>query len=471
MSNKQALTVGLVSLGCSKNLVDTQVMCGVLLTEGIELAPTPDEADAVLINTCAFIQSARDEADFEIRRALGLKKEGKVGAVIVAGCLAQRYGKAAADRYPDVDAWLGIDHLEDLADVVKRITRKGAARRRALFDVSGPATGLFEPRIPALSLAGGPFAYLKIAEGCNHACAYCAIPGIRGRLRSRRLDDIVAEAGELLDAGVRELDIVAQDVTAYGRDRRNGGRLPDLLRALDGFGGRYWTRILYGYPSYVDDALLDCFASLNHLCRYIDIPLQHSHPDILRAMRRADTVKHVASLPSRLRAACPGIAIRTTCLVGFPGETDEHFRHLCDFVRESRFDALGVFAFSCEEGTPAASMPNQVPAEIAEERRDRLMRIQRRVQREALKTRVGGRTDVLLLSPASQGRWVARTPWQAPDVDGVTYVSGCGRDAAPGDFVRVEIAGMRGYDLLATACARSRKSEKRPSSSVNSKQE
>ena len=452
MSNKSALTVGLVSLGCSKNLVDTQVMCGVLLTEGIELAPNPDEADAVLINTCAFIQSARDEADFEIRRALGLKKEGKIGAVIVSGCLAQRYGKEAAEKYPEVDAWLGIDHLEELADIVKRVTRKGAARKRAILDVSVPATSLFEPRVPALSLAGGPFAYLKIAEGCNHTCAYCAIPGIRGRLRSRRIDDIAAEAGELLATGVRELDVVAQDVTAYGRDRRGGGRLPELLRALDGFGGKYWTRILYGYPSYVDDALLDCFASLKHLCRYIDMPIQHSHPDILRAMRRADTIPHVASLPARLRAACPGIAIRTTCLVGFPGETEEHFRHLCDYVRESRFDALGVFAFSREEGTAAAEMPNQVPAEIAEERRDRLMRIQRSVQREAAKVRVGLKTTAMLLRPASRGRWVARTEWQAPDVDGVTYVSGCGRKAAPGDFVRVEIGGVRGYDLYATTC-------------------
>ncbi len=452
MSIDKPIRVGLVSLGCSKNLVDTQVMSGVLLTEGIELAPNPDEADAVLINTCAFIQSARDEADFEIRRALGLKKAGKVGAVIVSGCLAQRYGKEAAGKYPDVDAWLGIDHLEDLADIVKRVTRKNAARKRAILDVSGPATALFEPRIPALSLAGGPFAYLKIAEGCNHACAYCAIPGIRGRLRSRRIDDIAAEAGELLVSGVHELDIVAQDVTAYGRDRRGGGRLPELLRALDDFGGKYWTRILYGYPSLVDDALLECFSSLKHLCRYIDIPIQHSHPDILRAMRRADTIKHVASLPSRLRAACPGIAIRTTCLVGFPGETEEHFRHLCDYVRESRFDALGVFAFSCEEGTAAADMPNQVPSEVAEERRDHLMRIQRKVQREAAKSRIGTKTTVLLLRPASRGRWEARTEWQAPDVDGVTLITGCGPKAAPGDFITVEIEAVHGYDLSASVC-------------------
>jgi ribosomal protein S12 methylthiotransferase len=452
MSNKKPLTVGLVSLGCSKNLVDTQVMCGVLLTEGVELAPNPDEADVVLINTCAFIQSARDEADAEIRRAIGLKAEGKIGAIVVSGCLAQRYGKEVAEKYPDVDAWLGIDHLEELADVVKRVARKGADRKRAILKVSGPATALFEPRVPALSLAGGPFAYLKIAEGCNHACAYCAIPGIRGHLRSRKIDDIAAEAEELLATGVRELDIVAQDVTAYGRDKRGGGRLPELLCALDGFGGKYRTRILYGYPSLVDDALLNCFSSLKHLCRYIDIPVQHSHPDILRAMRRADTVKHVASLPARLRAACPGIAIRTTCLVGFPGETEEHFRHLCDYVRESRFDALGVFAFSCEEGTAAAAMPNQVPAGVAEERRDRLMRIQRKVQREAAKSRIGTKTTAMLLRPTSHGRWEARTDWQAPDVDGITFVAGCGPKAAPGDLMKVEIEAVRGYDLSASVC-------------------
>ena len=379
-----------------------------------------------------------------------MKGEGKIGAVIVAGCLVQRYGAALAEKYPAVDAWIGIDHLEDIAAVVKRVGRGGRARRRAQVLVEGPANGLFEPRIPSLSLSGGPFAYLKIAEGCNHACAYCAIPGIRGRLRSRRVADIVREAGELLKTGVRELDIVAQDVTAYGRDKRNGERLPALLGALDELGGRYWTRILYGYPSLVDDALLESFASLKHLCRYIDIPIQHSHPDILRAMRRADTVRFVESLPARLRVACPGIAIRTTCLVGFPGETEEHFRHLCDFVREARFDALGVFAFSREEGTAAADMPDQVPAEVAEERRDRLMRIQRRIQREALRRRVGKKAKALLIRPIAGGRWEARTEWQAPDVDGVTIVSGCGPKAKPGDFVRVGITGVRGYDLVAS---------------------
>ncbi len=454
MSNKHPIRVGLVSLGCSKNLVDTQVMCGVLLTEDVELASSPDAADVVLINTCAFIQAARDEADSEIRRAIALKREGRIGAIVVAGCLAQRYGASLAGTYPEVDAWLGVDRLEDVAEIVKRVGRKGQARKRALVAVDSPAVCLFEPRVPSLSLAGGPFAYLKIAEGCSHACAYCAIPGIRGRLRSRRVDDIVEEARILRQVGVREFDIVAQDVTAYGRDRRGSPRLSGLLRALDGLDGRYWLRILYGYPSLVDDALLESFATLKHLCRYIDIPVQHSHPDILRAMRRADTRDPVLSLPARLRAACPDMAIRTTCLVGFPGETEEHFRHLCDYVREARFDALGVFTFSCEEGTAAAAMAGQVPAEVAEKRRDKLMRIQRRVQHEGRKARIGRRCLALLLHPSPNGRWVARTEWQAPDVDGVTFVSGCAASAKTGDFVRVEITGVRGYDFQATALAR-----------------
>lgn len=441
--------MGLVSLGCSKNLVDTQSMCGALVKDGVDLSPSPDDADVVLVNTCAFIQAARDEAEAEIARALSLKRDGRVGAVVVTGCYAQRYGHEAASRFPDVDAWIGVDAEIGIAPLVKRLARRGAERRRAIVRVATSSTCLFEPPVPELRLTGGPFAYLKIADGCNHACAYCAIPGIRGRLRSRRIDDVVREAEALLSTGVRELDIVAQDVTAFGRDRRDG-RLPDLLRALDSIGGDFWIRLLYGYPSLVDDDLLECFATLDHLCPYIDIPIQHSHPDVLRAMLRADTIRPLPSLISRLREAKPGMAVRTTCLVGFPGETEEHFRHLCDFVRESRFDALGAFAFSPEEGTPAATMAEQVPPEVAEERLERLMRVQKTVVRENRRSRIGSRARALLLGRTAQGRWTARTEWQAPDVDGVTHVSGLGRDARVGDFADVVVTAGRGYDFSAS---------------------
>lgn len=448
-NNDHPLSVGLVSLGCAKNLVDTQVMCGVLLTEDLTLAPNPDECDAVLINTCAFIASAREEADSEILRACDLKKQGAIGAIIVAGCLPQRYGERLVEKYPDVDAWIGVDQLEEIADIVRETAAEGSRRRKAIVHVSASPVEIFEPRVPALTITGGPFAYLKISEGCNHACAYCAIPGIRGRLRSRKVSAILDEAAELLDNGIRELNIVAQDATAYGRDKRGAPRLPALLKKLDGFDGNYWLRILYGYPSLVDDAMLEAFATTRHLARYIDIPIQHSHPDVLRAMLRADTIPSVVGLPGRLREACPGIAIRTTCLVGFPGETEAHFQHLLDFVKEARFDDLGVFVFSPEEGTVAASLPDQVPLEVAEDRRDRLMRLQKRLVSRTNKERIGSKVKALLLRPLRGGRWEARSEWQAPDVDGVTIVSGMGPRATPGAFANVRITGVRGYDSQA----------------------
>ena len=450
MPNNEMLSVGLVSLGCAKNLVDTQVMSGVLLTEGLTLAPNPDECDAVLINTCAFIAPAREEAAFEIRRACDLKKQGAVGAVIVAGCLPQRYGADLVGKFPDVDAWIGVDHLEEIAAIVRETAQVGAKRhRKAIVSVTTPAVEIFEPRVPALVITGGPFAYLKISEGCNHACAYCAIPGIRGRLRSRKVSAIMDEAAELLDNGFKELNIVAQDATAYGMDKRGSLRLPGLLKKLDGLKGSYWLRILYGYPSLVDDAMLEALATTKHLARYIDIPIQHSHPDVLKAMLRADTIHSVVGLPDRLRKAGPGIAIRTTCMVGFPGETEEHFQHLLDFVREARFDDLGVFVFSPEEGTVAATLPHQVPAEVAEDRRDRLMRLQKRLVSKTNKNRIGSKVKALLLRPLRGGRWEARSEWQAPDVDGVTIVSGMGPRARAGAFTTVRITGVRGYDFRA----------------------
>lgn len=425
-------------------------MCGALVRNGIALSPSPDDADVILINTCAFIKAARDEAESEIARAIALKAEGRASAIVVAGCYAQRYGREAAARFPEVDAWLGVDDEQGIAPLVKSLARRGKTRRRGLVRVSSPSSCLFEPPVPALRLTGGPFAYIKIADGCNHACAYCAIPAIRGRLRSRNVADIVKEAEALLASGVRELDIVAQDVTSFGRDRR-GDRLPGLLRAIDSIGGDFWIRLLYGYPSLVDDELVECFASMKRLCPYIDIPIQHSHPDILRAMRRADTIRPLPTLLKRLREARPGMAVRTTCLVGFPGETEEHFRHLCDFVRDSRFDALGAFAFSPEEGTPAAAMEPQVKPEVALDRLDRLMRLQQTIVRDNMRSRVGTKARALLLGKSSSGKWMARTAWQAPDVDGVTHVSGLGRNAKPGDFMDVMVKSGRGYDISAIA--------------------
>lgn len=456
-SRERKFTVGLVSLGCAKNAVDLQVMAGALLAEGVALSPDPDSADAILVNTCAFIEAARQEANDEILRACALKRSGKTRFVVVTGCLPQRYGASLVAKYPDVDGWLGIDHLFDLPGLLRSLDApacpgmRPAGRTAAPVLVSKARNTLFEPPVPELTFTGGVHAFLKVADGCSHACAYCAIPAIRGRLRSRRQNDLLAEARALVRSGVRELDLVAQDVTAYGRDLRDGTSLASLLGRLDRMRGDFWLRLLYGYPTLVTNELLDAMAASRHLCRYLDIPLQHSHPDVLRAMRRADTARAVGGLVERLRAAVPGIALRTTFIVGFPGETEEHFAHLLDFVRESRFDQMGVFCFSPEEGTPAAAMPGQVSPEVAEDRRRRLMEAQRGIVEERLAAMAGRRLRVLV-TEVGKGMAVARAECQAPDVDGTTIIAKPPRGLKAGDFVEVEASGHDGYDLLASVC-------------------
>ena len=470
MPNKRRqFSVGLVSLGCAKNAVDLQVMAGALLTEGIALSSNPDRADCILVNTCAFIEAARQEANDEILRACDLKRSGKARFVVVTGCLPQRYGASLAAKYPEVDGWLGIDHLFDLPALLRSLSAPdrsksvasrpvGAVLQTAPSTAAAPAAApvlvstarntLFEPPVPDFTITGGVHAFLKVADGCNHACAYCAIPAIRGHLRSRRPRDILAEARALVRSGIRELDVVAQDVTAYGRDLRDGTSLASLLTSLDRIRGDYWLRLLYGYPSLISDELLSVMASARHVCRYIDLPLQHSHPEMLRAMRRADTVRHIGSIVGRLRAAVPGIALRTTFIVGFPGETEAHFEHLLDFVRASEFDQLGVFTFSPEEGTPAAKMDGTIAPEVAELRRSRLMEAQQDIVERRLASMAGTRVRVLV-EQIDGDCAVARAEFQAPDVDGATLIANPPASLRPGDFAEVEITGLEGYDLVA----------------------
>jgi ribosomal protein S12 methylthiotransferase len=319
----------------------------------------------------------------------------------------------------------------------------------------GAPKRLFSPRLPALRFTGGPFAYLKVAEGCDHGCAFCAIPGIRGKFRSRGLDELVVEAQALLDSGAKEINLISQDTTSYGMDRRDGARLADLLKALDGLKGDFWLRMLYGYPGRVTDEWLDMMACSRRVCAYLDLPIQHSHPDILRAMHRADTVQAVATMPDRLRKALPGVALRTTCLVGFPGEKEDHFRHLLEYVEAAKFDHLGVFVYSPEEGTAAFEQEDETPPlEVAEERRDRLMQLQQRLVAERQRELTGQTATALLLhleESEEQGvgdmTWMARLTRQAPDVDGVTHVNGVPEDAKAGDFMCVRITGGIEYDL------------------------
>jgi ribosomal protein S12 methylthiotransferase len=441
-----APTVGFVSLGCAKNLVDSQVMLGALLDAGFRPAPAPEDADAVIVNTCAFIADARAESIDAILDVCRLKQAGPCRAVIVTGCLPQRYGDALRRSLPDVDAFAGLDALDRVPAILRRVL-DGA---HGILDAYPRAVRLFEPARPGLVLTGGPYAYLKIAEGCDHRCAFCAIPAIRGRRRSRPPEALVREAEALLAAGYRELNLVAQDTTSYGRDLPGTVTLGTLLRALDGIGGAFRIRILYAYPARITSELLDTIASGTRICRYLDVPIQHAHPDMLRAMRRG-VRPTVSGLVRRIRSVLPDVTLRTTCLVGFPGETERHVDVLIETIREAAFDHLGVFVFSPEDGTPAAALRPRPRRRTAERRRDRVLRAQSAVAARAARALLGTTAEALLERPLNGRRWVARTQRQAPEVDGVTRVERVPRTACAGDLIPVRYTGRRGMDLLATA--------------------
>ncbi len=443
------VTVGFISLGCAKNRVDAQVMAGFLKAGLIALAPSPEEADILLVNTCSFIAAAREEAAEAILRACAHKRAGGCRAVVVAGCLVQRYRTRLEQTFPEVDAFLGIDELERVGEVVTRVAR---GERCGVLVSGRVAKKVYSPPYPTLLFTGGPFAYLKIADGCDHRCAYCAIPAIRGRFRSRTPDEIVREAEAMVRAGVRELNLVSQDSLLYGADLGKRTHIVGLLRRLDALEGDFWLRLLYGYPAGVTEAVLELLNTARHLCRYLDVPIQHSHPDLLRAMNRAPAVAATEGLAARLRQAVPGIVLRTTCLVGFPGETEAHFEHLLATVAESRFDHLGVFAYSPEEGTAAFGLPAPAP-EVVESRCQRLMALQKRLARERAAALKGQVDTALLIRRDADGVWSARLPRQAPEVDGETRVRGVPETARAGDFVRVEVTGARGFDLTARAAA------------------
>ena len=445
-----SVSVGFISLGCAKNLVDSQILAGYLKAGKFTLAPAPEVADIIVINTCAFINEAREEAAENILAACEHKRQGRCLAVIVAGCMVARYRGQMKRAFPEVDAFLGVDDLERIAEIAKSVA--AGKRRGVVVSNRGLPRKLYNPTYAALRFTGEAFAYLKVAEGCDHRCAYCAIPLIRGQFRSRPVRDLLRETRGLLASGVKELNLIAQDVLRYGCDLSADGRskLPDLMRRIDAMEGDFRFRLLYGYPSAVTDAVLEILATGRHACRYLDIPIQHSHPDILRAMNRPAAVAATADLPERLRRAVPGIVLRTTCLVGFPGETDAHFNHLAEYIKAARFDHLGVFVFSPEEGTAAYDLPDRPPAEVAESRRKKLMEIQRKIVREKLAA-LRGTADTALLLAAKGKEWIGRLSRQAPDVDGITRIRGVPETARPGDFIPLTLTGSRGYDLLADA--------------------
>ena len=443
------MTIGLVSLGCAKNAVDLQVMSGHLLKAGHTLAPDPDNADVILVNTCAFIESAREEAAAEIARACELKRAGRCKAVVAAGCFVQRYRVEVLKAFPDLDAILGVDALDRISEIVEEATRASLPRKKRSPRGSGTLAAslvppgmpkkVFDPPMPALRLTGAAFAYLKVAEGCAHRCAYCAIPAIRGTFRSRPLKSVLAEARALVKTGVKELNVIAQDPMLYGVDFRDGTNLVTLLRALDKIPGDFWVRVLYSYPSEITDAFLDWLNTSPHAVKYIDVPLQHTDPKILRAMARGSAVKATREAAERLRATVPGVTLRTTVMTGFPGETPADFKRMLTDIKRMSFDHLGVFAFSPEEGTPAATLPRRPSLAVAERRAGEVMALQKRIWSAKARKYVGRTVRALVVAPG-----VARLASQAPDVDGVVHLR---RLAEIGTFVDVTIGKVRGFDF------------------------
>jgi ribosomal protein S12 methylthiotransferase len=444
-----AKTFAFVSLGCPKNLVDSERMLGKLAQDGYALTPDADGADVVVINTCGFIEPARQESLGVIREMLDLKRRGRVGAVVVAGCLAERKKDDLLREVPEVDHVVGVFGREEIARVVGRtLYKRREDEQRTLFR---PAPVRALPDTGRLRITPRHYAYLKISEGCDRLCTFCAIPGMRGKHITKPVEEVVSEAKELADDGVRELIVVAQDTTYYGLDLYGEVRLAALLRELDRIDGVEWVRVLYAYPIHFTDELIETLAGAKKILPYLDLPLQHVNDRVLKRMLRKVDRAGTEDLLGRLRAAILGLALRTTFIVGFPGETDAEFEELCDFVRETRFERAGVFPYSLEPGTPAAKLPDQIPEAVKAARCDRLMQIQQENAFAWSAAQVARELEVIVDAPDPEApnHVVARSYADAPDIDGVVRLKGKG--LRPGDLVRARVTGADGYDLLARA--------------------
>jgi ribosomal protein S12 methylthiotransferase len=443
--------VGVISLGCSKNLVDTEIMLGHLDGAGCAFVQDPSEADVLIVNTCSFIEAAREESIRTILDAAKMKAEGRVKRVVVAGCMVERYrDELTRELSGDVDAFVGLDELATIVEAAGAGRPRPAPPLRSDLPMFAPTKSryLYDASTPR-KLATPPWtAFVKIAEGCDHTCSFCAIPGFRGAFRSRPVDDIVAEAEALARRGVREINLIAQDSSHYGRDRDDPAGLAGLLAALDRVKDLRWIRVHYLYPNTVTDRLIETMARCPKVVKYVDMPLQHAHAAVLKRMRRGGTADSHLELLGRFREAMPDVAMRSTFIVGFPGETDQEFDALLGFVRAARFDHLGVFTYSHEEGTGAARFDDDVPAAVKEARRDQIMRAQQEIAFEKNTARIGSIAEVLVegAHPETEHLLVGREPTQAPDVDGQILLND--GYAEPGTFARVLLTETAGYDLV-----------------------
>lgn len=433
--------IGMISLGCPKNQVDAEIMLAKLAEKGYEITNEVDGADAVIINTCGFIEEAKQEAIENILDMAQLKKEGIIGKIIVTGCLAERYREEVLQEIPEIDAVAGIGTNADICSVCERV-------------LSGDKVESFGEKT-CLPLSGERllttpswFAYLKIAEGCSNHCTYCAIPSIRGEFRSRQPEDVLAEAKHLAETGVKELVVVAQDTTRYGEDLYGKSALPALLKALAKIEGLEWIRVLYCYPERITDDLLDVIAENDNIANYLDIPIQHADAAVLKAMNRKGDQDSLLRLIEKIRARIPGVVLRTTLITGFPGETEEAFETLCDFVKTAQFDRLGCFAYSAEEGTPAARFPDQIDDDVKRERGETVMEMQYRIFDERNRQNIGKilKTVVEGYDPYTDS-YFGRTYRDAPEIDGQIKFT-CGYELHEGEFVEVEIFDTLDYDLI-----------------------
>ena len=426
--------IALVSHGCAKNLVDSELILGLLAQNGYEITLNEDETDTVIVNTCSFICDAERES---IRSILELIDKGK--NVIVTGCLSQKHPQELKEEIPEIKAVIGTTDFTKIIDILKKIDKE------YVCEVSEKPEYIYPENIERQQITMGASSYIKIADGCNYRCGYCVIPYLRGNYHSRKIEDIVEEAKKLVKKGVTEIILVAQDTTGYGIDIYKKPMLAKLLEELNAIEGLGWIRVMYAYPTQMSDELLDTIARLDKVVKYVDIPLQHSHPEMLKMMNRPSF--DYRPMIENIRKRIPDVSIRTAFIVGYPGETEEHFEHLCNFVRDMKFDRMGVFTYSREKGTPSYKMLNRVSAKTARARYKKLMEIQQEISIERNKKFVGKTIPCIIECSSDEGEVIARTQYDAPEIDGVVNIQ-TDKMVVPGDIEMVKITGSTEYDLV-----------------------
>jgi ribosomal protein S12 methylthiotransferase len=432
------------SLGCSKNLIDAEIMLGLLKTYGYQITEQIEEATIAVINTCGFIESAKEESIERILAAAGHKK-ASLKKLVVTGCLSERYHQELLDEMPEIDGMLGTGRLEEIADVLENVMKE--QRELRVGQIDHP----YNEKLKRVRTSASHMAYVKISDGCNHYCAYCIIPKLRGPYRSRKIESIVSEVKTLADEGVKEIILIAQDTTSYGVDRAGCYELPELLRELEKIDGIHWVRLMYCYPERMTRELLTVMQQSSKICAYLDLPIQHSEDRILKRMNRKTTHADIVSVIDLARNMIPGIILRTTLIVGFPGETEAEFEALKSFVKQMQFDKLGVFTYSQEEDTPAALFEDQIPQDVKERRQQELMQVQQTVSKMLQRAKIGSVMDVLVEELLDQTgdtfQYAARTRGDAPEIDGLVYVAS-NRVLQTGAFAKVLITDAMEYDLM-----------------------